>query len=300
MTVLDALATRPRQLLGIDDLTAFDFEALLDMAAVMKRHPLAWRSALEGRAVACLFEQPSTRSRVSLEVAIHRLGALPVMLSPAELRLDHGDTVADTARVLSSYCDAIAVRTTHHRDLLELVEHASVPVINVLTDREYPCRALADCLTLRDRFGDLRGLPLAYIGDCEAVAHSLIEAAMLTGLEVRIAAPPTLLPDPALLTRAGEHVRVCESPREAVRDALAVYGAAWRTELPDAYRVTPELLAGASPRAVFLHAIPTGRGREVHRAVLDGPHALTSEQAANLLPIEQAVLRALVTGDLEV
>jgi ornithine carbamoyltransferase len=296
---MTAIALRPQQLLGIGDLTAPDFEALLDMAAAMRRHRLAWRSALEGRSVACLFEQPSTRSRVSLEVAIHRLGALPVMLSPAELRLDRGDTVADTARVLSAYCDAIAVRTQHHRDLLELVEHATVPVINVLTDREYPCRALADCLTLRDRFGDLSGLPLAYVGDCEAVANSLIGAAMLADIDLRIAAPPALGPDPVLLAEAGERVRVCESPHEAVRGAVVVYGAAWRTELPDAYRVTPELLSLAAPHAVFMHATPTARGREVHRAVLDGERSLTTEQAANLLPVEQAVLRALVTGDWE-
>jgi ornithine carbamoyltransferase len=296
---MTALAVRPRQLLGLGDLTVTDFDALLEMASIMRRHRLAWRSALEGRAVACLFEQPSTRSRVSLEVAITRLGALPVMLSTAELRLDHGDTIADTARVLSSYCDAIAVRTQRHRDLLELVEHATVPAINVLTDREYPCRALADCLTLRDRFGDLRGLPVAYIGDCEAVAHSLIEAAKLSGIELRIAAPPGLGPDPAVLARSGESVRVCDSPEEAVRDALAVYSAAWRTELSDTYRVTPDLLAHAAGRAVFMHAMPTARGREVHQAVIDGPQAVTAEQAANLLPVEQAVLRALVTGDWE-
>jgi ornithine carbamoyltransferase len=293
------LATRPSRLLGVDDLSASDVEALLDMAAVMRRHRLAWRSALEGRAVACLFEQPSTRSRVSLEVAITRLGALPVMLSPAELRLDHGDTVADTARVLSAYCDAVAVRTRRHRDLLELVEHASVPVVNVLTDREYPCRALADCLTLRDRFGELRGLPVGYVGDCDAVAHSLIEAAMLTGIELRIAAPPALGPDPALLAEAGACVRVCDSPSDAVRDAVAVYGAAWRIELPDAYRVTPDLLSRAAPGAVFMHAVPTARARAVHQAVLESGRSLTSEQAANLLPVEQAVLRALVTGDWE-
>jgi ornithine carbamoyltransferase len=296
---MTALALRPRQLLGVGDLTVSDFEALLDMAATMRRHRLAWRSALDGSAVACLFEQPSTRSRVSLEVAIHRLGALPVMLSPAELRLDRGDTVADTARVLSAYCDAVAVRTRHHRDLLELVEHATVPAINVLTDREYPCRALADCLTLRDRFGDLSGLPLAYVGDCDAVANSLIGAAMLAGIDLRIAAPGALGPDPVLLAEAGERVSVWESPRDAVRDAVVVYGAAWRTELPDAYRITPELLSHAAPHAVFMHAIPTARGREVHRAVLDGERTLTTEQAANLLPVEQAVLRALVTGDWE-
>ena len=288
-----------RNLLGIDDLSTWELSALLDMAAVMKRHPLAWRSALEGRAVACVFEGPSTRSRVSLEVAVHRLGALPVVLQPDQLRLDEGDSIAETAYAFSSYCDAIAVRTHRHRDLLELVEHASVPVINALTDREYPCRALADCLTLRDRFGDLHGLRLAYVGDSEAVAYSLIEAAMLTGIEVRIAAPPALLPDPALLTRAGETVRVCETPREAVTGAAAVYAAAWRGEMPEAYRVTPELMSLAAPRGVFMHAIGTAHEREVHREVLDGPRSVIAEQAANLLPVEQAVLRALVTGDWE-
>jgi ornithine carbamoyltransferase len=293
-------AAAPRHLLGLGGLSATDFDALLDLAAVMKRHPLAWRSTLEGRAIACLFEQPSTRSRVSLEVAVNRLGALPVMLGTAELRLADGDSIAETARVVSSYCDAIAVRTRRHRDLLEVAEHASVPVINARTDREYPCRALADCLTLRDRFGDLSGLPIALVGDCEAVADSLIEAAMLSGIQLRIAAPPALLPDPALLVRARQAVRVCDTPREAVRGAVAVYAAAWRHEMSDMYRVTTELMSLAEPPAVFMHAIPTVRGREVDEDVLDGPLAVTSEQTANLLPVEQAVLRALVTGDWEV
>jgi ornithine carbamoyltransferase len=152
--------------------------------------------------------------------------------------------------VLSSYCDAIVVRTPRHRDLLELAEHASVQVVNARTDREYPCWGLASCLALRDRFGDPRGLPVAYLGDCEAVGYSLIEAAMLAGIELRIAPPR---PDPALLERAGQAVRVCDTPREAVRGADAVYSA-----------------------------------------------TVTAEQAANLLPVEQAVLRALVTGDWEV
>jgi ornithine carbamoyltransferase len=294
MTATTLTASIPQRLLGIDDLSADDFDALLDLAAVMKRHPLAWRSALEGRAVACLFEQPSTRSRVSLEVAVNRLGALPVMLQPAELRLDHGDSIADTARVLSSYCDAIAVRTDRHRDLLELAEHASVPVINALTDREYPCRALADCLALRDRFGELSGVEIAYVGASEPVTRSLIEAAMLSRITVRIASPPALLPDSALLARAGSSVRVCETPREAVSGAVAIYAAGARREMPDAYAVTPELMSLAAPGAVVMHATP------LLRDVLAGPRALTSEQVANLLPVEQAVLRTLVTGDREV
>jgi ornithine carbamoyltransferase len=235
----------PSHLLGLGALPPDGFTALLDLAAVMKRHPLAWRSALEGRAICCLFEQPSTRSRVSLEVAINRLGAFPVMLQITD------DSLAETARVLSTYCDAIAIRTSRHRDLIELAEHASIPVVNARTDREHPCRALAECLTLRDRFGDLRGLHVAYVGDSEALAYSLIEAAMLSGLVLRLAEP---LPDPALLGRAGEAVSICETPREAVSGADAV-------------------LSAAPP---------------------------TPEQVANLLPVEQAVLRALITGDWEV
>jgi ornithine carbamoyltransferase len=256
----------PEHLLGLDALSAAQFGALLDLAAIMKRHPLAWRSTLEGRTIACLFGQPSTRSRVSLEVAIHRLGALPVMLQPAELR--HGDSLAETARVLSSYCDAIAVSTPRHRDLLELAEHATVPVLNALTDREDPCRALADCLTLRDRFGDLQDLPIACVGDSDAVADSLIEAAMLSGIQIRIA-NPALLGDPALLARAGQAVRVFDTPREAVSGAVAVYAEA-----------TEELTSLAAPGAIFM----TPRG---------------PEQAADLLGVHQAVLRTLVTGDWE-
>jgi ornithine carbamoyltransferase len=273
----------PSHLLGLDGLSEAGFGALLDLAAVMKRHALAWRSALKGRAIACLFEQPSTRTRVSLEVAIHRLGALPVMLRPEELRLADVDSLAQTARLLSSYCDAIAVRTPRHRDLLELAEHTSVPVLNAGTDREHPCRVLADCLTLRERFGDLRGLPIAYLGDRDAVADSLIEAAILSRIELRIAAPPALLPDPGLLARAGQTVRICETPSEAVRDAVAVYAA----------NPPRELLSLAAPGAVLM----TARGPAPHTDVLGDPG---SQHDAGLLGIHQAVLRGLVTGDWEV
>jgi ornithine carbamoyltransferase len=167
----------------------------------MKLHPLAWRSALEGRSVACYFAKPSTRMRVSFEAAINRLGGLPIMLRPDELQLGHGEPIADTARVLSSYCEAIVIRTFAQRDVRELAEHSSVPVINALTDDHHPFQALADCLTLREHFGSLDGLTLAYIGDGNNVAHSLIEAARLTGMNLRLATPPGCLPDPSILAR---------------------------------------------------------------------------------------------------
>lgn len=263
------LTDTPRCLLGIDDLSVSEFHALLDLAAMMKRHPLAWRNALDGRAVACLLEQPSTRGRVSLEVAVHRLGAHPVVL-------ERGASPRETAHALSSYCDAIAVRTSRHRDVLDLAASASIPVINALTDLEHPCRALADCLLLRERFGELPGMQIAYVGAREPAMHSLIEAAALAGITVRVAAPEALLPDPALLARAGDAVRVCESPREAVSGVVAVYAARPRRDVPDTYAVTPALLAFAAPGAVVMDPTP------------------------DMLPVEQAVLRALVTGDWEV
>jgi ornithine carbamoyltransferase len=273
MTATGMLA--PRRVLGIGELSADAFAALLDLAAVMKRHPLAWRSTLEGRAVACLFDHPATRGRVSLEVAVHRLGALPVVLAAV------GGSLADTARSLSTYCDAIAVHTDAHRDLLVLADHASVPVVNARTDRAHPCQALADCLVLRERHGALAGLEIAWVGASEPVTNSLLEAAIRAGFTVRIASPAPLGPDPALLARANGAAVICETPREAVAGAAAVYEATPRRELPDAYTVTPELVAFAAPDAAVLRATPT------------------PEQAANLLPVEQALLRALVTGDWE-
>jgi ornithine carbamoyltransferase len=227
---------------------------------------------------------------VSFEAAIFRLGGLPIMLRPDELQLGRGEPISDTARVLSSYCAAIVVRTFAQADVAELAEFASVPVINALTDEHHPCQALADCLTLRERFGDLVGLPVAYVGDDNNVATSLREAAALTGIDLRIAAPP-------------------DDPREAVADARAVYTDVWvsmgqsdtqaRRARLEPYRVTTELMQLAAHDTVFLHCLPAHRGEEVEAAVIDGPRSLVWQQAANRLPTEQALLHTLVTGEWE-
>jgi len=215
------------------------------------------------------------------------------MLRPDELQLGRGEPIADTARVLSRYCDAIVVRTFAQRDVMELADYASVPVINALTDEHHPCQALADCLTLREHFGELDGLPVAYVGDANNVAASLAEAAALTGIDLRLATPSGA------------------SPEEAVAGAAAVYTDVWvsmgqeawakqrRAMLAD-YRVTPELMALARPDAIFLHCLPAHRGEEVDAAVIDGPASRVWCQAGNRLPTEQALLYALVTGDWEV
>jgi ornithine carbamoyltransferase len=297
--------------LRVSDLDGQQFDALLDLAATMKRHEHAWRGALDARAIACYFAKPSTRTRVSFESAIFRLGALPIMLRPDELQVGRGEPIGDTARVLSSYCDAIVVRTFAQRDVRELAEHATVPVINALTDDHHPCQALADCLTLRERFGSLAALPVAYVGDGNNVATSLVEAAALTGMELRLACPPDCLPDPVVLAQAGSAVRLFDDPREAVASAAAVYTDVWvsmgleargerHREALRAYAVSEELMRSARHDAVFLHCLPAHRGEEVDAAVIDGPASLVWRQAANRLPTEQALLYALVTGNWEV
>jgi ornithine carbamoyltransferase len=289
-------------LLAVSDLNTEQFDALLDLAAVMKRHPLAWHTALEGRSVACLFAQHSTRIRVSFEAAIFRLGGLPIIVNPAELQLGRDEPIADTARVLSGYCDAIVARTLAQRDLIEFAAHSSAPVINALTDAHHPCQALADCLTLRERFGSLADLNVAFVGDGTNVAHSLIEAAALTGFELRIASPPGRQADPATLMGAGSAVRIEHDPRAAVDGAHAIYTDMWMPTAHEGhagYRVTEELMSLARHDAVFLHCLPARRGEEVDAAVIDGPASLVWEQAANCLPTAQALLYALVTGDWE-
>jgi ornithine carbamoyltransferase len=292
--------TTPTGLLRIADLTPRDLTSLLDLAAAMKADPHGWHDALTGESVACYFSKPSTRTRISFEAAVHRLGGLPIMLRPDELQLGRGEPIADTARVMSSYCSAIVIRTFAQSDVEEMAAAASVPVINALTDEHHPCQALADLLTLRERFGDLHGLPVAYVGDGNNVARSLIEASTLTGIDLRLACPEGYRPG---------GFEVTDDPREAVTGARAVYTDVWvsmgdpeaerqrRLEDLEPYRVTPGLMELAARDAIFLHCLPAHRGEEVATAVIDGAHSAVWDQAANRLPTEQAALYALVTGD---
>src|SRR5918997_922850 len=189
MTAPPITTTTPSDLLRIADLTAPQLNALLDLADEMKNGPTWWTAARHTTAIACLFDKPSTRTRVSFEVAAHRLGMLPIMLRPDELQLGRGEPLADTARVLSSYTAAIVVRTFAHATLEELADAASVPVVNALTDEHHPCQALADLLTLRRHYGYLQGIRLTYVGDGNNVAHSLMEAGALAGMHVALATP---------------------------------------------------------------------------------------------------------------
>jgi ornithine carbamoyltransferase len=303
--------------LRVADLTPTELTHILDVSAKMKQDHRGWLYALQGQTLACFFEKPSTRTRVSFEGAAHRLGMLPIMLRPDELQLGRGEPIADTARVLAGYSAAIVIRTFAQALLQEIADAADVPVINALTDDHHPCQALADLLTVREVFGSLSGVKVAYIGDGNNVAHSLMEAGALAGMHVVVASPPGFEPNPEVLARSraiagttGGHVEVVSDPADACHGAQAIYTDVWvsmgqdddtarRLKELDAFRVTGALMEMAAPDAIFLHCLPAHRGQEVAADVIDGPRSRVWQQAANRLPTEQAVVFTLVTGVLE-
>ena len=273
--------------------------ALLDLADVMKSRPHGFVKALRGDTLVCFFEKPSTRTRVSFAAAAERLGMLPLLIRPDELQLGRGETIEDTARTLSGYAAAIAARTSAQETVDLLAVAASVPVINALTDEHHPCQALADLLTLRERFGQLEGLHIAYVGAGNNVATSLLEAGALMGMDVVVACPPGYEPGVT-----GAHV--VTDPLEAVAGADAVYTDVWvsmgeeaerdaRISAFEPYRVDARLMAAARADAIFMHCLPAHRGEEVTAEVIDGPQSVVWQQAENRLPTEEALLFALVT-----
>jgi ornithine carbamoyltransferase len=305
----------PDHLLRVSDLAPESITALLDLAEVMKQDPHGWRGSLPGAVVGCLFAKPSTRTRVSMFAAADRLGMTAIVLDQADLQLGHGETVADTARVLSSYLDALTVRTYAHAIVEEMAAVATVPVVNALTDDHHPCQSLADLLALREHFGTLRGLRAAFIGDGRSnTCNSFLAACAASGMHLAIASPAEYATDETLLSgartlaaRTGGSVAMTTEPAEAARGAHALYAEVWvsmdnhgeRRERADrlrAYRVDDALLTHADADAVALHCLPAVRGEEITASVLDGPRSLAWQQAANRLPTAQAVLHSFVTG----
>lgn len=313
-----AVATRAhtvRSFTRVSDLTPDELGEILELAAQMKTKQAHWEHLLYGKTVACIFEKPSTRTRVSFAAAIAQLGATPVALTPQELQLGRGESIADTARSLSGYCEAIVIRTFSQATVDELARWASVPVVNALSDTHHPCQALADVLTISECFGDLPGRRVAFVGDGgDNVAHSLLEIGALTGLEVTIACPREFPPDQAILADAcvraaetGARLSVVEHPREAIAGAEVVYADVWASMGEEAerevrrrfmapYQVTEKLMSLAAPGAVFLHCLPAKRDEEVAAAVIDGPQSVVWQQSANRLPTEQALLLWLTRG----
>jgi ornithine carbamoyltransferase len=307
-----------KDFLRISDLSSADLELLLELSQRFIDAPGHRLGDLLGETVVMYLSKPSTRTRISFASAITRLGGAPITVGPAELQLGRGETIADTARVISSFAAAIVVRTFADEDVRNLADAASVPVINALTNGHHPCQALADLLTLRQHFGRLRGLRVAYVGDGNNVAHSLMEACAIAGVDVAVATPPGYEPDAAIVMaaaqralRSGSSLVVTNDPAVAAAGADAIYTDVWLSmgdpeeqraqRLHDlaGYQVDDELFSVADREAIFLHCLPAHRGEEVAEHVIDGPRSLVFGQAANRLPTAQAVLHALIAGRLE-
>jgi len=289
-----------RHFLTGEELTSAELVSLLDRALELKADRSA-SSALEGSSVALVFERPSTRTRVSFEVGVHELGGHPVVLRGDELQLSRGESPRDTALVLSRFVAGIALRTGPHEVVEEVAEHASVPVINMLTREHHPCQVLADLLTLRERFGRLDGLRLAYVGDGNNVTRSLMVLGAKAGVEVAVATPARLA-----LSGNSTGALMTEDPAEAAEGAHAVYTDVWlsmdddadaadaRRELLAPYRLDAALLERARDDAVALHCLPAHPGDEIASDVLYGPRSAVWDQAENRLHAQKALLEFLI------
>lgn len=301
-----------KDLLSIADLSGDDIRRLISDAIDMKAQ--GWLSMLSGKTLALMFEKPSLRTRVSFEVAMRQLGGETIYLSPAEVGLGQREAVSDVARVLSRYVDAIAARTFSHQTLEVLASYSSVPVINALSDWEHPCQALADLLTIYEKKGELQGLTLAFVGDGNNVARSLMLAASLTGMNFRIASPPgytvqdkVLQPAKGNATSRGGEILCTDDPRLAVSGADIVYTDVWasmgqeaeaevRRKVFAGYQVNSELLSLAGEEAIFMHPLPAHHGEEVAEGVLDSPRSVVFDQAENRLHLQKALLAEMLGG----
>ena len=305
----ELLALAGADLLSSADLSAAQSQGLLQLAAAIKRGES--RPQLDGRVLGLIFTKASTRTRVSFTVAMARLGGQTVDLNPAVTQVGRGEPIEDTARVLSRYVDALAIRTFAQADLEHYAQAASIPVVNALTDLEHPCQALADYLTLQENFGQLEGLTLAYVGDGNNVAHSLLLSGALLGVNVRIGCPVGFEPAAAVLAQAralaGERccLEVVADPMEAVTGAQAIYTDVWasmgqeqeqqdREKAFKGFCLNQELLHAADPAAIVLHCLPAHRGEEISAEVLEGPASRVFDQAENRLHAQQALLATLL------
>ena len=290
------------------DISRHDTNELRSMLTVASEQKAALKQdraerPLEGKILAMIFDKPSTRTRVSFDVGMRQLGGETILLDQSTSQLGTGETIADTARVLSRYVDAIMIRTTAHDRLLELADHATVPVINGLTDDTHPCQIMADIMTFEEHRGPIEGKTIAWSGDGNNVLNSFIEASSRFGYELRAATPPTHVPDDRKLSAArqeGANITVTTDPNEAVRDSDCVVTDKWLSmgleekggghNVFSPYQVNEELMAKAKPDAIFMHCLPAKRGEEVTDAVIDGPQSVVFDEAENRLHAQKAIL----------
>jgi len=296
--------------LDIADLDTAGLKTILADADAMKRGRLPHDRILAGKTVAMIFEKPSTRTRVSFEVGINQLGGAPLILQTGDMQLGRGETIADTARVLSGYVDAIMIRTSRHEILTELADYASVPVINGLTDRSHPCQVMADVMTLAEVKApdhDFSALKVAWLGDGNNVANSWIEAASRFGFSLDLAVPPALEPDKLVMEQAnrnGAAIVITDKPEDAARGADVLVTDTWssmgmpggysnsgdRQALLRPFQINGGIMDLAKPDAVFMHCLPVYRGQEATADVVDGPQSVIWQEAENRLHVQKAIL----------
>jgi len=301
-------------LVSTRDLGPAGVNAVLHLAGIMKSHPADFRRALTGRQMVMFFEKPSLRTRLTFEAGMVSLGGTAMFVDQTHERLDAREKLSDVAHNLERWVDLIVLRTYSQQTIDGMAEHASVPVINALSDLEHPCQALADYLTLMERFGDVKNSCLAYVGDGNNVAHSLLLTCACLGSSIRVATPPGYTPNPEIVAAAreiaeetGAEIHLLIDPHEAVAGADAIYTDAWtsmgqerqeseRARIFPPYQVNTELMAEAAPHAVFMHCLPAHRGLEVTDAVMDSEQSLIFEQAENRLHVQKAIMYLLLGG----
>jgi ornithine carbamoyltransferase len=304
----------PKDFISLESLSSEAIESLIDLGIKVKANPPAYRESLRGRTLAMIFEKHSTRTRVSFEVGMFQLGGAALFLGSDTLHLGRGESLADTARVLSRFVDAIVARVYAHASIVELARNATVPVINGLSDALHPCQALADFMTLRERFRALKGLKLAYVGDGNNVCAELLLGGVKLGLRVCVASPHGYWPEAAVVASAvrdAQHAgapipEIVLDPMAAVDGADAVYTDVWTSMGQEAemeerkvafagYTVTPAMMTRAHPKAVFMHCLPAHRGEEVAAEVIDGPQSVVFDEAENRLHAQKALLMRLLS-----
>jgi len=309
-------ALSQRDLISISDLTPEELRALLDLTALMKSRPADFRGALSGKQVVMFFEKPSLRTRLTFEAGTTSLGGYAVFVDQTRARLNERESLSDIAHNLERWIDCIILRTFEHSTVTEMAEHASVPVINALSDVEHPCQALADYFTLEERFDDITKVKLTYVGDGNNVAHSLMLTAAALGSTICVATPKGFEPSPAVTAKAkavaaqtGGRVEITNDPVKAATDADAIYTDVWASMGQESqaagrkaaflpFQVNDALMQHAAPHALFMHCLPAHRGDEVTDSVIDSPRSVVFDEAENRLHVQKAILLMLLGGGL--
>jgi len=296
-----------KDLLSINDLSRNEILALIDRAIEIKSQDRNANRSLQGYTLGLIFEKASTRTRVSFEIAMFRLGGQTIFLNRSDTQMSRDENIHDTAKVLSRYIDALAIRT-YSQDLLEdMAEHSDIPIINALSDIYHPCQVLSDMVTVKEKKGSLNGIKIAWIGDGNNVAHSWIMAAQVLGFELVLACPKGSTPLPEILDGSSGNIRVVDDPEEAAKGAAVINTDVWASmgqeaeeeqRLADfrAYQVDSKLVKLAEPDVIVMHCLPAHRGEEITSEVLDGPNSVVFDQAENKLHLHQALLEKIIAG----